>query len=564
MTRAVTQLSSATQYNLPVFRRFNSIFKKSLLSKLVKILYLVFIIAGLQACTSLPADYERTASYASTGTDHTALGKRASEILGDQTDKSAMYVINEGTDAFFARMVLLAKAEKSIDVQYFIWHADLIGKLLFNELISAADRGVHVRVLLDDLVVDTEVESLLYAIDQHDNIEVRLFNPFASRGFRLADFVTDGQRINRRMHNKSFTADNKATIVGGRNIGNEYFSADEESNFNDLDVLAVGPVVNEVEKQFDTYWNSQVVIPVSAFDHNMATTEDLEDARKDLIQFKRSQQDSKYAHDLRSSGIYKRLINAADDSSKHTDHIFRGDVQVVYDDPAKSTGKSEEDIVYLKSLMKPHLDKIKHSFEIVSPYFVPGDSGTEYLTGLVSDGINVRLLTNSLSSTDGIMAQSGYARKRIELLKGGVEIYELKNDWKTHASRSLRRSAKAKSGLHAKTYIFDRKEIFIGSFNFDQRSANINTEVGVVYQVTEMAQLIASAVFDTSITDRAYRVQLHIEHENVEGIEIEQEKVIWIETRDGKEIRYDKDPNTSGWRRFYEDVFSILPIESQL
>ena len=531
--------------------------------KLIKLLLLTAI-ATLAACTSLPKDYQAKPTYHLTDTSHTWLGRKATAILGDNHGQTAAYLVNEGTDAFFARMALLAYAQKSIDVQYFIWHADLIGKLLFEQMLTAADRGVRVRVLLDDINVDAEVESMLYAMDQHENIEVRLYNPFASRGFRLADFITDGFRMNRRMHNKSFTVDNQVTIVGGRNIGNEYFSADEESNFNDIDAVAVGAVVEEIANQFDTYWNSTVVIPVEAFDHNEATEEDLDNLKTELAAFKRSKSGSKYEQDLQESGFYQRLKDSSDNTVVSSDMIFNGDIDVIYDDPEKTIGKSNKEVDYLSDLMRPHLQNIKHTFEIISPYFVPGDKGTEYLAQAVKKGIKVRLLTNSLSSTDGLMAQSGYSRQRIDLLKGGVEIYELKAEAKTKASRSLRRSARAKSGLHAKTYIFDREEIFIGSFNFDQRSANINTEVGVIYQMPEMADHVASSVFDTNIEEAAYRVELVIEHENVDGIDIAQEKVVWIEIKDGKEIRHTKDPATSGWRRFNEDIFSILPIESQL
>ncbi len=333
----------------------------------------IAVIVVLAACSSLPTGYDKKFSYAVTDTAHTTLGKKAAEMLGENTDQSVVYIVNEGTDAFFARMLLLAQAERSIDVQYFIWHADLIGKLLFNEMIIAADRGVRVRILLDDININTEVEAMLYAMDQHKNIEVHLYNPFSSRGFRAADFATDTFRINRRMHNKS------------------------------------------------------------------------------------------------------------------------------------------------------------------------------------------------LSSTDGIMAQSGYARHRVALLKGGIELYELRADRKTEASRSLRHSAKEKSGLHSKTYIFDREEVFIGSFNFDQRSANINAEVGIVYKIPAMAKLIASRVFDNAVNDFAYRVELDVKHgQDEDGMDEVTETVVWVETRDGKEYRYTTQPGTSGWRRFNEGVFSILPIESQL
>ncbi len=516
----------------------------------------------LASCTSLPTGYDVRPSYAVTDASQTLIGKEAAEILGDQSEQSVMFLMNEGTDAFFARMMLIAQAERSIDVQYFIWHADLIGKLLFNQMILAADRGVRVRVLLDDININAEVEEMVYAMDQHENIEVHLYNPFASRGFRGADFATDAFRMNRRMHNKSFTVDGKATIVGGRNIGNEYFSADEDSNFQDLDVLAVGPVVDEVGKQFDVYWNSKVVFPVKAFDHNQANQDDLNHLKKKLAEFKEAQHGSKYEQDIQDSEMYLNFKNSS--SETKSEKIFKGDVKVVYDDPEKSTGKTEEEIVYLKTLVRPHIEKIEKTLELVSPYFVPGKKGVTYLSEMVSRGIKVRVVTNSLSSTDGIMAQSGYARHRIELLKGGVELYELKADSKSKASRSLRRGAKAKSGLHAKTFIFDRDEVFIGSFNFDQRSANINAEVGIIYKVPAMAQYIGSSIFDVGTIENAYKLELVIEHEDVDGIDVAQEKVVWIENRDGDVIRHTIQPETSGWRRFNEQIFSILPIESQL
>lgn len=528
----------------------------------MRILLLISAAVLLASCSSLPADYEEKPSYAFTDTRQTAAGINAADILGDNPDQTVAYLVNEGTEAFLVRMVMLEEAERSIDVQYYIWHADLIGKLLFYGMMQAADRGVRVRILLDDINVDAEIESMLYALDQHENIEVHLFNPFASRGLRAVDFVTDAFRINRRMHNKSFTVDNQFTVVGGRNIGNEYFSADEVSNFKDIDVFAVGPVVADVSKQFDIYWNSKVVYPVSAFNHNEATRTDLDNLRNQLVAFTREQEESKYHLDIKDTNMYKRLTGATDETK--SPKLFKGDVVVVYDDPEKGMGKTEEEVVFLKSLVNPHVTAITKSFELVSPYFVPGDKGKKLLIGMVEKGIKVRVITNSLSSTDGIMAQSGYARHRIGLLKGGVELYELKADAKSKASRSLRRGAKAKSGLHAKTYIFDREEVFIGSFNFDQRSANINAEVGVIYQMPEMAQYIAESAFDTAVEEHTYRVELVIEHEDVDGVDVAQEKVVWIETKDGKEYRYTKEPGTSGWRRFNENVFSILPIESQL
>jgi len=529
--------------------------------KSFKYVFLVLTYVLLNACAQLPVDYESKKTYVLTDTNHTELGKRASRFENKKKD-SYLYLLNEGTEAFYARLALLSLAERSIDVQYFIWHDDLIGKLLFGGMLDAADRGVRVRILLDDINVNTEVENILYAMDQHENIEVRLYNPFATRGFRIADFVTDGFRINRRMHNKSFTVDNQFTIVGGRNIGNEYFAAHKESNFEDLDVLSAGPIVQDVGKQFDVYWNSKVVIPVKAFSHNEAAVGDLASLKKQLKVFYNGAKGSDYALDVQDSKMYKMITKKS--FKKESDGLYSGKGNVIYDDPEKALDKSEKEVVYLKSLLKPHLEKATESVEIISPYFVPGDSGTEYLLSLVKKGIKVRVVTNSLSSTDGVLVQSGYANHRIDLLEGGVELYELKTKFKTKASRSLRRSAKAKSGLHAKTYIFDRKEIFIGSFNFDPRSANINSEVGVVYLVPELANMISSTVFDVDIDKQFYKMQLLIENEDVDGIDVEVKKVVWVETKDGKKIRHTTDPETSWWRRFSEDFLSIMPVESQL
>jgi len=524
---------------------------------------LIALILFLLSCAQLPANFKMNPSYVLQDTDDTILAKQARENSVDNKHLSSMYLIGNGIDAFVVRASLLAMAEKSIDVQYYIWRSDLIGKLIFDGLLKAADRGVRVRILIDDMPIDKETESILYALDQHENIEVRLFNPFATRGFRLVDYITSPARINRRMHNKSFTVDNQFTVIGGRNIGNEYFSADDVSDFVDLDVLASGVIVGDVGKQFDAYWNSQVVYPVSVFDHNQATTEDLLLLRTDLNEFSRSNKNSQYHLDVKDSEMYQSIVRGSLDKDQKS-RVFSGTVKVVYDDPKKGLGKTENDIVYLKNMVLSYVGDINKSFEIISPYFVPGSRGVEFLTGLVKKGVKVRVVTNSLSSSDVLIAQSGYSRRRYELLEGGVELYELKTRFKTKLSKSLRRGDKAKSALHAKTYIFDRQQVFIGSFNFDQRSANINAEVGVVFDVPEMAESIASFLFDKAVEDIAYQVKIADRDIVTADTEIEKGEVYWIETNNNKQSYYDKEPKTGFWRRFGQGFFSIMPIESQL
>ena len=430
-------------------------------------------------------------------------------------------------------------------------------------MIKAADRGVRVRIMLDDMPVNDTTEKILYALDQHKNIEVRLFNPFASRDFRYSDYMLSPARINRRMHNKSFTVDNQHTIIGGRNIGNEYFSAHEASNFRDIDVLAVGPIVKDVAKQFDIYWNSKVVYPVTAFEHNSATDENLNLIRKELDTYAISKENSKYHLDIQDSEMYKS-IQRGSISKDQSSLVFKGEVLVVYDDPDKGLGKTEDEVTFLKNLVKPYLEKVDKSFEIISPYFVPGEEGVKYLSALVRKGVKVRVVTNSLSSTDGLMAQSGYSRRRYDMLEGGIELYELKTDLKTKVSKSLRRGEKAKSSLHAKTYIFDREQTFIGSFNFDQRSAHINSEVGVIYDVPKMSMLIAESVFDKSLYETAYKVKIAKQDIDVGDIQVEKDDIYWLEMKGGKEIIHDTEPETGFWRRFGQGLFSIMPIESQL
>jgi len=528
------------------------------------ILVICFLL--LAACAQLPKNYSAEISHAFTDTERTTLGKKFKTALKTSNGKPVVRLLNEGTDAFWARIMIMVMAERSIDVQYYIWKADLVGKLMFNEVLIAADRGVRVRMLLDDYSIDRKIEDILYALDQHNNIEVRLFNPFASRGFRLLDYLTDASRINRRMHNKSLTVDNQITIVGGRNIGDEYFSADKEGNFRDLDALSIGYVVQEVEEQFDAYWNSESAYPVKAFDNNKENITGLENLRKELAEFSQSQQESDYAEDLKDSVMYKEFNGRS--FSSNPEKYYSGDVKVLYDDPGKNTGKSDQEVVYLKSYLKPNIEEVSHTFELISPYFVPGSKGIRFLTEMVKQGIKVRVVTNSLSSTDGVLAQSGYSRSRIRLLEGGVELYELRADTKTKASKSLRRGDKAKSGLHAKVYVFDRKKVFIGSFNFDPRSININTEVGVLYKIPDMAEFIATNVFDEGVKEKTYKLVLEVEESDDTDIDsdfdTEQYNVVWIGYKDGKEVRYYTDPETSVWRRFIENIYSILPIESQL
>lgn len=503
----------------------------------------------ISACSTLPTNFEQKQSYAITDTNDTWLGKGASKIQQGETENSSMYLISEGTDAFVTRMALLTKAERSVDAQYFIWKSDVIGKLLMHKMIERADQGVRIRLLLDDITLDSKTKDFIFAMDHHDNIEVRIYNPFSASGYKARAALMDTARINRRMHNKSFTVDSQYTVVGGRNIEENYFSANERSNYKDLDIVAVGPVVEGINTQFDLYFNSPLAIPAYLFDGYEDYDASLDEIRKQLADFVIESSKSKYAQDVKNSAFYQKIQGLANRNEKF---FYQGKAHVIYDNPEKTLGKTALETTYMLDMLEPHVSKISNSLELISPYFIPGDEGTKHLVSLVNDGIKVKVFTNSLASTDGIMAQSGYARNRYNLLKGGVELYELKPIAKSKASRSLKRSAEAKSALHTKTYIFDRKEVYIGSFNFDPRSAKINTELGVVCQIPAMAEFIAGELFDNQIDKVAYKLAL------------QDDSVVWLETTTEGVVVHDTQPETSWWRRFNLGVYSILPIESQL
>jgi putative cardiolipin synthase len=498
----------------------------------------------LAGCAGLPPLPDRTASTAFTDTTDTRLGRAVAPMLAAAPSQtSGIHPFAEPRDAFAARMLLAATAEKSIDAQYYIWHGDQVGFLLYEALWNAAERGVRVRLLLDD--INTKgLDPTLAALDAHPNIEVRLYNPFVQRQSRFWGYLTEFGRLNKRMHNKSFTADNQASVVGGRNIGNEYFGAGDDVGFVDLDVLTVGPAVGEVSQQFDLYWNSASAYPAAAF----VGTPSPEGTAALQAKFAATRADPlsvEYLKAVRDSPVITELQARRLSLEWATAHV-------VHDDPAKTleTGGNTDVLLFPELVRK--MGRPETMFDIVSPYFVPGDVGTASLSEMARRGVKVRILTNSLAATDVSVVHAGYEKRRRDLLLAGVVLYELKP---TATAESLSEQGKvgssAASGLHAKTYAVDATRIFVGSFNFDPRSAQLNTEMGVVIESPGFAGRLAST-FDTVVPRRAYEVRLAADGS----------ALVWIErTSSGEERRYDHDPGTSAFRRGLVKFLSILPIE---
>ncbi len=380
--------------------------------------FVVVALASLIAgCASLPSPEGRTATSALADTAGTRLGRAVSPSVAANPGKTGIHALPDPHDAFAARVLLAAAAEKSVDAQYFIWHGDQVGYLLLEALWQAADRGVRVRLLLDDFNT-MGLDPTIAALDAHPNIEVRLYNPVVQRDARALNLLTDFTRVNRRMHNKSFTADNQVSVVGGRNIGNEYFGAGTGVGFADLDVIAVGPAVGDVSKEFDLYWNSPSAYPAASF-VGAAGPEAAADLRAKFTATRADPESADYLEAVRAAPLIRDLLN-------RQLALEWTNAQVVYDDTAKTLDTTARTDVLLFPELVRTVGRPEKALDLVSPYFVPGTDGTASLAALAKTGVKVRILTNSLAASDEKSVHSGYAHRRVDLLRAGVQLYELK------------------------------------------------------------------------------------------------------------------------------------------
>ncbi|GAA5784268.1 phospholipase D family protein [Chitiniphilus shinanonensis] len=511
--------------------------------------------ALLTACGALPAKPTDAASSALADTADTPLARATAPLLKAHPRLTGLYPLERGRDALLTRLALAMVAQKTLDVQYYIWHDDLTGRLMMSKLLEAADRGVRVRLLLDDVGANADDE-LLLALSAHPNIEIRLFNPAANRNWRALSALLDLSRMNQRMHNKALIADHSAVIVGGRNIGDEYFEANEEVDFSDLDVLCIGPVVPQVARSFDLFWNHKLAVPVKLFYPERKLDGMLDALRIEYGKQLQADRASDYLREL------ERQATAARVRAVQLP-FYWGRARALYDEPDKAD--PEEDATLLAERLTPVAQKTRRELAIVSPYFVPGDGGTAWMTNLVKSGVEVKVLTNSLAATDVAAVHAGYARYREPLVEAGVKVFEWKPDPQPGQAQGLVRGAKRSGGsgfgsgagfrgssrasLHSKAFVFDRRHVFIGSLNLDPRSIELNTEIGVLFESELLGQRMA-AQFDRLVQQDAYALRL--EHGDLR----------WHDGADGQD--YEADPKSSGWRRFTVWLMSLLPIESQL
>lgn len=497
-----------------------------------------------QGCAPLRTDFVKEPSAALPAVTDTASARYIQSELDLHPGQSGFRLLANGTNALLSRVALADHAERSIDLQYFIFDDDATGRLVAQRLMAAADRGVRVRILLDDFELSGKY-ALLDALNLHPNISVRVFNPFRARAaepIKAIELLLEFRRLNRRMHNKSFIVDNDVAIIGGRNIGDAYFDADGTSNFRDLDVIAIGPVVAAASRTFDAYWNSDAAYPVAAFGTPRHPERTLARTRDELAHDARQFAQSDYAQ-----ASLDELPGGA--TADRNGAWFWGAASMIADEPDKVAARDDPALRIVPRVRSLIADAHRDVL-LISPYFVPGTSGTRLLCDLVKRGTAVQVLTNSLASTDSTAAQAGYAHYRRALLECGVELYELRS--------ARRRTRSAESGetwsgtsLHAKAVVIDRTLVFIGSMNMDQRSRLLNTEMGVIVDSSGLAQAVADFFAQATQPGRAYRVER-------QG---NSHRLVW---KDGDGSATHFEPGAGAKRRLEAMLLSLLPIEGLL
>jgi putative cardiolipin synthase len=522
--------------------------------------------ALLGGCAGLPpgADFPKPASVAFAHPEETRLGKLFASQMRNHGGDSAFRVVNVGADGFQLRTQMIDAAQRTLDLQYYIFRGDETGRMLTDSLHHAADRGVRIRVLVDDgerVAGDEQILRLLAS----PSVEVRIFNPSAYRGYsrllRDLDFLFHARRLDYRMHNKLLVADNALALIGGRNVGNQYFQVDSESQFADDDVVTAGPIVGQLSGTFDEFWNSDLAIPAKALEHNDRTDAGVV-AR---TEHERAHHKPRNWQTKPSTVDYAALLKSGEPFAGITSGklpLVWAHAQVVYDSPDKKLVISG--VLPGRLITRAVLDSIRDTQSellMVTPYFIPAPDELQLLKDLRQHQVRVRILTNSLESTTEPAAQAGYDHYRVPLLKSGVELHEVRAllDNVKGSGETKKVSRHGNYALHAKMYVFDRQKLFIGSLNYDQRSKRINTEIGLIIDSTDIAQQQARRFEAMIKPDECYIVEL-----KPAGAAGNSSDLIWRTEKDGRVVEYTREPARSAWQRLKVKLLALLPLDREL
>ncbi|KVD22894.1 phospholipase [Burkholderia ubonensis] len=510
------------------------------------------LLSLVAACATHPSatTLERTVSHALPADAVTPLRDALAAPVAARPGESGFRLLADGAAALQMRIALARAATRTLDMQYYIATEDTTGKLLLGAALYAADRGVRVRMLVDDLNF-RDIDRVMAALNTHPNIEIRVFNPFGASQRdvmqRTAIFFTRIDRFTRRMHNKAMIADNQIAIVGGRNLGDEYFSASPTLQFRDLDVLAAGPVTHDISASFDAYWASGSSYPLRVLNHQTFDPKELDAMRDELRAHWRENAEPYNAKPLNATPLAQQ--------------IARGELGLVWA-PAEFEADAPDKVAqptdgYVSPPMRRLAELIRaaqHEFLAFSPYFVPHDAGVKILGDTTARGVRVAILTNSLAATDAVAVQAGYGPYRVPLLRHGVELYE----YKARPGRPRLLGSRSRASLHAKAYVIDREILVIGSMNLDPRSTHLNTELALVIHSPALAQQVATIFARATQPDESYRVQLAA----LSGPGASE--LTWIGTDEGVLRTYHVDPYAGLLRNVLTGVFMLLPVDDQL
>ena len=523
---------------------------------------LVFLAAAcFGGCASLPpgSDFPKSTSSAYAQPEQTRIGRQFADATRQHGGNSAFRMLAVGVDGFLARVQMVNAAERTLDLQYFIFRADETGKLLTNAVLQAADRGVRVRVLIDDGETIAGDDQLV-ALDAHPQVEVRVFNPFIYRGhfafMRALEFTFSIARLDYRMHNKLMVVDNSIALIGGRNVGDEYFQVDPKTQFADDDVFAAGSIVKELSATFDEFWKSDLSIPVRALAEGTASDAALAEYRKVL---------AGHHEDKKTDGTdYASRVAAGEPLAGMISGklpLVWAHAQLIYDSPNKK--EVDKDGMVGKLMHRPvaaAVAAVQSELLMTTPYLIPGDEGMALFNDLRKRNVRVRILTNSLESSNVLAAHSGYIRYRPLLLESGTEVHEVRS-LLGNARGSGQTASISRFGnysLHAKLFVFDRKRLFVGSMNFDQRSMHLNTEIGLIIDSPELAQQAATRFEAMVSLPNSYELVLR------GGDGAGSQQLAWRTEEGGKTVEYDSEPARSDWQRFRLNLLSLLPLDDEL
>ena len=506
----------------------------------VRIRTLVVILAALcvHGCASVPFDEPKATSFALADTANTNFGRAANGWTELHDGKSGFFPLVQGMDALGARLDLIEQAEKSIDLQYFLMKDDTAGYAIGYALMRAADRGVRVRFLLDD-VFTTVSDRMLYTLSQHPNVDVRLFNPVARRGFYALNFVASFRRANRRMHNKSFTVDNAISIVGGRNIADEYFQLKDDAVFSDFDILALGDIARAVSTSFDIYWNHELAVPIESLVRDREA-EALREERSAIAEKARAAYQGVYA-----TAVSSELLRALT-TGKQT--LYPATARVLSDDPDKLSNPVSVEYMGLVTDLDTILREAEREVTFISPYYVPVRNGVHYLRELGDRGVQVSVVTNSLASNNHVPVHSAYSGYRKDVIRAGVNLYEAR----ANAGDEMQGGdGPASMTLHTKLILIDRRYVFVGSLNLDPRSIEINAEMGLLIKSEELASLMADGL-EAALPVSTWKVTID------DGNALQWESLV-----KGNPVTLVSEPLASRWLRLKAWFLKIAP-EGQL